>query len=233
MTRRQFAVIGLGRFGQHVATRLAELGCEVLAIDNREETVREIADLVTHAVQIDATDKQALLAVGIRNIDCAIVAIGDNMEANILVTLLLKELGVKEIVVEALSVLHGKVLEKIGATRVVYPEKDMGIRLAESLVAPNVLDYLEFSTGQKLIEYQAPESFYNYTLRELDIRAKYGFDVIAIRRKKAVKKPSGLEEESAPQEELIIVPPANEIIKEGDILIMFGDSRNLEKLPRP
>ena len=143
MSNKQFVIIGLGRFGSSIAKTLYSLGNDVLAIDKDEDIVQEIADSVTHAVQLDATDENALRSLGIRNFDVAVVTIGDNIQSSIMATLLVKELGVKYIIAKGHSDLHAKVLYKIGADRVVLPEKDMGIRVAHNLVSANILDYIE------------------------------------------------------------------------------------------
>ena len=154
---KQFAVIGLGRFGVSVARTLFKGGYEVLAIDSNEERVQKISSEVTHVVQADTTDENALKALGIRNFDVVVVAIGEDVQANVLTTLLLKELGVNYIVAKAKNELHGKMLEKIGADRVVYPERDMGQRVAHNLVSTNVLDYIELSPDLSLVEVTTPK----------------------------------------------------------------------------
>lgn len=142
---KQFVIIGCGRFGSSVAKKLNELGCEVMAVDASEETIQNIADSVTHAVQADATDENALKAIGIRNFDVAVITIGANIQASIMVTLMVKELGIKHIVAKAQNEMHAKVLYKIGADRVVFPEREMGVRIAKNLVSNKILDYIELS----------------------------------------------------------------------------------------
>ncbi len=156
---RQFAVIGLGRFGSSIARTLYNQGCEVLAIDRREEMVQEMSGSVTQAVQLDATDEKALKAVGIENIDVAIVAIGENLQASILISILLKEVGVKEVIAKARTPLHGRILKKIGADKIIFPEKEMGARLARSLVTTNILEQVELSPGYSVVEILAPKEF--------------------------------------------------------------------------
>ena len=145
MSVQQYAVIGLGRFGSSVAQKLFEAGQEVLGIDNSEENVENALPFVTHAVVADATDEKTLISLGIRNFDTVIVAIGDDMQSNILTVLLVKEMGVKQVIAEAISKRHGQVLEKIGADRIIYPERDMGERLANLLLSPNLVNYIELS----------------------------------------------------------------------------------------
>jgi len=149
---KQFVVVGLGRFGASVATTLAENGHDVLAIDRDPEKVQAISADVTHAVEADATDEEALKTLGVRNFDVAVVSIGDNVSANILCTLILKELNLPFVIVKAPDKLHGKVLTKVGADRIVYPERDMGARIAQNLISSNVLDYIEFAPEYGVIE---------------------------------------------------------------------------------
>src|SRR5690349_13447605 len=143
MKANQFVIVGLGRFGSSIGRELIELGYEVLGVDRDEEKVQELATVLTHTVVADATEEEVLRSIGARNFDCGVVAIGDDIQASILATILLKELGVKKVVAKAVSELHGRVLERMGVDRVIYPERDMGVRLAHQLVSPNLLDYIE------------------------------------------------------------------------------------------
>lgn len=214
--KKQFVVIGLGRFGTSVATTLARLGYDVLAIDSSESAVQAVVNSVTHAVQADARDEETLRALGVRNFDVAIVAIGDDIETNILITLMLKELGIKLVVSKAMNNLHGRVLEKIGADKIIFPEKDMGIRLAHNLVTHNVMDWIELSPDYSVVEIAVPEKFAGKTLGELDLRAKYGISVIAIKK----------------QGSIIVAPGAKEKFDSEDILIVVSRNELLAKLPR-
>jgi trk system potassium uptake protein len=211
---KQFIVVGLGRFGSSVARTLAEHGHNVLAIDINEEKVQELANIVTHAVEADSTDEDALKTLGVRNFDVAVVSIGENIHANILSTLILKELGVPYVIVKAQDTLHGKVLTKVGADRVVYPERDMGIRIAHNLISSNVLDYLEFAPDYSIVEIISTENMLGKSLSELEFRSKFNVNVIAIKRGK----------------QLNIAPGANDRILEGDILIVMGSNDKLDKL---
>ncbi|MBE3581452.1 MAG: TrkA family potassium uptake protein [Thermoanaerobacteraceae bacterium] len=211
--KKQFAVIGLGRFGASVATALARLGCEVVGIDADAAKVEAVMNDITHAIQADARDEEALKAAGVRNVDVAIVAIGEDVEANILVTLIAKEMGVKCVVAKALNDLHAKVLAKIGADKIVFPERDMGIRVARALVAGNVLEHIELSPEYSIEEIAAPHRVAGKTLAELNLRAKHGATVMAIKRK----------------EEIIIAPGGEEVIKAGDILVLLGPTKVLER----
>ncbi len=211
---KQFAVIGLGRFGSSVALSLARMGHEVLAIDTSEEQVEKVADEVTHAVQAHITDEEVLKELGIRNFDVVIVGIGQDIQANILVTVILKDLGVKYVVAKAQNELHGKVLEKIGADKVVYPERDMGVRVAHSLGASNVLDHIELSPDYSILEAVAPTKLVGKTLFQSALRAKYGVTVVAIKR----------------GDKIIVAPPAEEGIQEGDVLVAIGKNKSLRSL---
>lgn len=210
---RQFVVIGLGAFGSSVAATLYQLGQEVLAIDTSEERVQEMAPLVTHAVQADATDEQAMKALGIRNFDVAVVAIGD-IEASILATSLVKGCGVRYVVARAMSDLHARVLERVGADRIVHPERDMGVRMAHILLSGNLIDYVELMPGYSIVEVVAREPFVGKSLRDLELRAKYGINILAIRRGSQV----------------LAVPGADTVIQPGDILLAMGEDERLEEL---
>jgi trk system potassium uptake protein TrkA len=212
--KKLFAVIGLGRFGTSVAITLQNLGHEVLAIDSDEEQVQKLSDKVTHVVQADTTDENSLSALGLRNFDAVVVAIGEDVQANVATTLLLKELGVPYIVAKARNALHGKMLEKIGADRVVYPERDMGERVAHSLISSNVLDYIELSPNLSLVEVSAPRVFVGLTLLQTRLRAHYGVNVVAIKR----------------FDKLIVPPLPEEIIQECDILIVIGSTEGVQRL---
>lgn len=212
--KKQFAVIGLGRFGTSVALTLQQLGHEVLAIDADEERVQKLSDEVTHVVQADTTDENALNALGLRNFDAVVVAIGEDVQANVATTLLLKEMGIPFIIAKARNALHGKMLEKIGADRVVYPERDMGQRVAHSLVSANVLDFIALSSELSLVEVTAPGVFVGRTLAEADMRVRYGVNVVAIKR----------------YEDLIVPPQPDEVIHECDVLIVIGPTEGLQRL---
>ncbi|MGH4051515.1 MAG: potassium channel family protein [Clostridium sp.] len=214
MSKRQFIVIGLGRFGTSVAETLYSLGNDVLAVDCDEEVVQEISDNVTHSVQADANDENSLRALGIRNFDCAVISIGTNIQSSILATLLVKELGVKYVITKATNALHAKVLYKIGADRVVFPERDMGVRVAHNLVSSNILDYIELSPDYSIAEVISPEEWHNKTLGELNIRAKYGINVMAIKR----------------NNDIDVSPLADNVIEPGDIIVAIGNIEELNKL---
>lgn len=214
MDKKQYVVIGLGRFGSSVAKTLYSLGNDVLAIDSEEDLVQEISDSVTHAVQVDATDENALRSLGIRNFDVAVVTIGSDIQSSAMVTLIVKELGVKYIIAKAQNELHAKVLYKIGADRVVLPEKDMGVRVAHNLVSSNILDYIELSPDYSIAEIVSPAEWSGKSLRDLDMRARYGINIMAIKREDGVN----------------IAPGAQDIIEQGDIIVAIGGSEELSKL---
>jgi len=214
MSKKQFVVIGLGRFGTSVAETLYSLENDVLAVDIDEESVQNISDRVTHAVQADANDENSLKALGIGNFDVAIITIGENIQSSIMATLLVKELGVKHIIAKATNALHAKVLYKIGADRVVFPERDMGVRVAHNLVSSNILDYIELSPDYSIAEAITPKEWYNKTLRQLNIRAEYGINIVAIKRSTGID----------------VSPSADHIVKPDDIIVVIGSNEELSKL---
>ncbi|EJE7236382.1 TrkA family potassium uptake protein [Clostridium sporogenes] len=214
MGRKQFVVIGLGRFGTSVAKTLYTLGNDVLAIDSSEDIVQSISDSVTHSVQIDATDENSLRALGIRNFDVAVITIGSDIQASTMATLLVKEMGVKYIIAKANTEIHAKVLYKIGADRVVFPERDMGVRVAHNLVSTNILDYIELSPNYSIAEIVTPKQWHGKTLNELNIRANYGINVVALKR----------------GEEINVSPVAEDTIDSGDIIVAIGSEEDLTKV---
>ncbi|WP_025690051.1 potassium channel family protein [Paenibacillus zanthoxyli] len=214
MAKKQFAIIGMGRFGSSVAKALSGMGYDVLAIDSDEQRVQEISAIVTHAVSADSTDEEALRALGVRNFDVVVVAIGEDIQSSILTTLILKDLGVPAILVKAKSELHGKVLSKIGADKVIYPERDMGMRVAHHLASPNILDYIELSPDYSILDMKVPAAMLGKNLMELDIRAKYGCNVIAIRR----------------GDHMNITANADDRLTSDDVLVIVGHKDNLNRL---
>ena len=215
---KQFIVIGIGRFGEAVAETLNELGHEVLVIDTDEEAIQKISDKVTHAVTADATDENVLKSFGVRNFDVAVVAIGSDIQSSIMTTLMLKELGVRYVVAKAQSELHARVLMRIGADKIVFPERDMGERVAHNLISSNILDYIELSEEHSIIEYAVPESWIGKELRDINMRVRYGVTVVAIRNMN--------------DEKINISPKADNEIKEGDIMIVIGNNYDLKKLEK-
>lgn len=213
MASESYAVIGLGRFGASVAEALYNMGFDVMIIDESAERVQQHNQYATHAVQADTTDEKALKELGIRNFDVVVVAIGADIQASILTTLILKELGVKMIVVKAQNERHGQVLYKVGADRVVFPERDMGLRVAHNLISSNVLDFVELSEEFSVAELAIPRDMYGKNLADLDIRARFGVNVMAI-------KSNG---------KFNIAPGAQDILNPGDIFIVIGSNHDLKR----
>ncbi|MDD6199833.1 MAG: TrkA family potassium uptake protein [Firmicutes bacterium] len=213
---KSYVVVGLGRFGSQVARQLSSLGCEVLAMDLRSDLVQEIANDVTHAVVSDGQDKEVLKSLGIREFDCAIIAIGNDLAASVLATMNMKELGVPYIVCKAHDDTHRRVLEKLGADRVVIPEQENAARLARSLSSPNVLDYIELSDDYGIVEVPAPKSWYDQTLKDLDVRAKLGVNIIAVRRDGRIN----------------VSPAADYLIQIGDIMVVLGNNKALSAIQK-
>jgi len=211
---KQFIVLGLGRFGSAVATTLVELGHEVLGVDNDEERVNELKDKITQAVQADITEEKVLKELGVKNFDAAIVSIATDLEASILVTMMLKEMGLKYIIAKAQNNLHAKVLEKIGVDKIVFPERDMGRRIASNLITPNIKEYIELEPDYSIIEIEALPEFADKTLSELDLQNKYGISVLAI------KTGNGFN----------ISPRAKNVIKKDDFLIIIGETKKITEL---
>ena len=213
---KSYVVIGLGRFGSSLARQLCKLGAEVLALDIRGDFVQQISQDVTHAVVGDAQDKAVLQALGVRNLDCAIIAIGDNLAASVLITMNLKELGVPYVVCKAHDETHRKVLEKLGVDRVLIPEQESAQRLARSLNSHNVLDYIELSEDFGILDVPAPGSWVGKTLRELNVRAKLGVNIIAVE--------NGGKTNVSPSADYAVCP--------GDTLVVLGDNVALEKVQK-
>lgn len=214
MSKKQFLVIGVGRFGTSIAKTLYSLGHDVLAIDKNPEAISDISDYVTHAAQIDATEEKELNTIGIKNFDVTIIAVGEDIQSSIMITLLAKELGSKYVVVKGISELHAKVLKKIGADKVVLPERDMGIRLAKNLISSNILDYITLSSEYGIVEIKVSNKWQNKTLLELNLRSKYEINVVAIERNNKVK----------------LNPLGEEKLYKDDILIAIGSIKKLSEL---
>lgn len=213
---KSFLVIGLGRFGTAVAEELSALGQEVLALDVDEENVQRIADHVTQAIQGDAQEEAVLRSVGARNFDCCVVAVGADMEASILITVMLKEMGVKRIVAKAMTPIHARVLERVGADRVVLPEIDMGQRLAQRLARTNVVDYIGVSDEFSILEIHPPKSWIGHSLGKLGVRAKHQINVLAIRHGEG-----GLVD---------VNPHPDKVIAEDDLLIVIGTNEQVNSV---
>lgn len=217
---RKFAVIGLGTFGFQVACELEELGGEVLAIDRNESVIQEIRDRVSRAVVCDAHDRDSLREVGVGEVDAVIIGLRSRLDSSILTTMYIQEMGVDEIIVQAVSDDHRRALEKIGATRVIFPEKDMATRVASHVLLPNLIDYLWAGGEYGLVEVKAPEAFVGKTLLELNVRREYGVTVVAVRR-------GGIGEDGEPHEP--VMPSSDYEFEAGDILLVIGKSDDLTK----
>ncbi|MBQ4512550.1 MAG: TrkA family potassium uptake protein [Anaerolineaceae bacterium] len=211
---KSFVVIGLGRFGSRIAEKLYDMNCEVLAVDIDNEKVQQIADDVTQAVAGDARDKDVLRALGVRNCDCAIVAIASNLSSSVFITMNLKELEVPYIVAKAQGTMHQRILEKLGADSVIIPEQEMADRIAHKLVEPNILDFIEISDEYSLVEEQAPDSWINKSIRDLSVRARLGVNIIAVKNGKDIN----------------IAPGGDYIVRNGDVLVIIGKYDALAKL---
>lgn len=216
MSKKQIAVIGLGRFGSSVAQTLYGLGHEVLGIDTDPALVEIHQGDLTHAMVCDCTDEESLRTLGLRNFDTVVVAIGHDVQASILATVLMKEIGVPRVVVKAANELHGRTLAKVGADKVVYPERDMGARVAHSLVTGSALDFIELSPEYTIMELSAPESLTGLSLRELNLRSRFGINVLAIK--------SG--------DEINPSPHATDVVNEGDVLVLLGTNTEVRRLER-
>ena len=213
---KSYVVIGLGRFGNTLARQLCMLGAEVLAMDVHNDLVQQVAEDVTHAVVGDAQDKDVLRALGVRDFDCAIVAIGTDLAASVLTVMNLQELGVPYIICKAHDETHSRVLKKLGVDKVVIPEQENATRLARSLHSHNVLDYIELSEDYGILEIPAPKSWIGKTLKELNIRAKLGVNIIAVENNKKTN----------------VSPSADYQIQQEDILVVLGDNYSLEAVQK-
>ena len=215
--KKQVAVIGLGRFGSSVARELYQMGHDVLGVDLEDKNVQEMLGHVTYAVKADATNEAVLKELGVSNFDVAVIAIGTDIQASILVTVIMKDLGIPFIVTRAVNELHGNTVERIGADKVVYPEQEMGRRLAHLGFDPGVQDYMEVAPNYGITKLRPPEQASKHTLEEAGLagpRDKYGIAVLAIRRGR----------------EYFLVPAKDEEIRPGDILIVAGNSEQLGKI---
>ena len=216
MATKRFAVIGLGKFGFHVAKSLFEEGHEVVAIDQDRKLIREIDPYCTEAIVMDATDKENLLALGLNEMDSVIVSAGEKISNSILICLHLNEIGVKKILAKAMDDDHAKILKKVGATEVIRPEMSMAIRVAKGLSTPNILDFIPLAEDYNLLQVDPPRAFIGKTLRNLDLRARYHVNIIAIK-------------EFIP-ENFVLAPPAEFVIKDSDLLIILGKSEDIRRI---
>ncbi len=213
---KRFAVIGLGKFGFHVAKALFEDGNEVIAIDQDRNRIQEIDPYCTEAIVMDATDKEKLKALGLENMDSVVLSAGSRISNSILVCLHLQEIGVKKILAKALDDDHAKILKKIGATEIIRPEMAMAVRVARGLSTPNILDFIPLAEDYNLLQVDPPRAFIGKTLKELDLKARYNVFVIAIK-------------ELVP-ENFVLVPHAGFLIKDSDVLILLGKEQDISKI---
>lgn len=210
---KSFVIIGCGRFGESVARTLYGLGNEVMVIDRSQDAIREISPEVTYAVCADAMDKKVLDDLGLSNFDVAVIAIGSDIEASIMATLVVKELGIKKVIAKAQSEIHKKVLDKIGADKVIFPERDMGIRVAHNLTSTNILDFIEVSPDYNIIELRALREWEDKTLAQLELSNKYKINVMAIKRK----------------DKVVVSLTGHSMILKDDVLVIIGNTEDIHR----
>lgn len=214
MKSNSYLVFGLGRFGSSLARSLCEQGQQVMAVDSSEELVQDIAPYVTEAVQLNATDEAALATLEVSSFDGAVVSIGENVRDSVLICVLLKEMGIPYLIAKANDELHAKVLRKIGVDRVVFPERDMGERVARSIVAPGVLDLMQLSDDFQIVEIRLPEKWAGNTLIGLNVRRRYGVSILSVHRNGSY----------------MVSPSADMPLEEGDTLLVLGKTEDIEEL---
>lgn len=213
---KQVIVIGCGRFGKSVAQTLSKLGHDVLIVDSDMEKIKELSELVTHAVQLDAIDEASFRTIGLRNFDVAVIAIGSNIQASIMATLITKEAGIPLVIAKAQNDMHAKILNKIGADKVVFPERDMGVRIAHSISTPNILEVIEFSPDYSIVEIVALPEWDKKTLKNLKFSSTFGLMVIAIKRGNDIN----------------ITPSPDYVIEKNDLLVVLGHIKNLSRIQK-
>ena len=223
--KKRFLVIGLGRFGVSLAETLYAEGSEVIAVDERVDKVEEIKERVSHAVQLDGTDFDALKSVGADGVDTAIIAIGENLEASVITTVILKELGLKEIIVRAYTAREKRILELVGASRVIFVEQEMGRRLGKACSGNDILDYVELTESHSLVQWEVPDSLVGETLSEMDIM-KWGLSLFAIKK---IARTSGAFNWGKEREQLQLSPSSDYLLEKGDILILVGKNNDLTR----
>jgi trk system potassium uptake protein TrkA len=216
LAKRQILVLGLGRFGSAVATTLSELGCEVACVDTDERRIQAIAPLVTQAMQLDSTDRDALRQLNVADFDVAVVAIGADIEASILTTANLAELGGTDIVAKAMTLPHARILEKVGAHRVIFPEHEMGVRLGNALAGTNLIDYMELDPSSAVAEIRCPAEIAGRTLAEANVRGRYGVIVLCVK--------SG--------DEVDVIPDADRRLEKADVIVVAGPTKDIDRLAR-
>ena len=209
----QFFVAGLGRFGKSVAITLEKMGYDVMAMDSDEEVVQDLSDTLGYVVCGDCSDEKNLISMGAGNADIAVVSVGD-LSASLMTTLLLKEMGVKKIVVKALGEVHGKMLQKIGADKIIYSEKEMGIRVAHNLISPGIVDYIEMENNITIVSIRVPADWVGKNLIEIDVRRKYNINVAAIKR----------------DGEMMVNPRPDMKLEAKDMVVILGDNESVKKV---
>lgn len=218
---KRYIVVGVGQFGLSVAKTLVDMGCDVLAIDHNENRVQQISDQIPNAVAASGIDEKSLRSLGAQEFDLAIVSCGESLESSILATVILKDLGIKEIIVKALSPIHGDILKRVGANQIVYPELEMGEQLAHRLVNPDILQEIALSREYSIKELTIPQELTGRSILEGDIRAKHGLTILAIRNCDEEKKDSD-------QDLLVLSPPPSYVFQEGDRVLLFGKNKDIE-----
>jgi len=226
---KRFLIVGLGRLGRRLAQALTSAGQEVIAADIREELVERVRDEVALAVRLDATDPEPLKSQDVANVDAAIVSIGEDFEANALATATLKALGVPKVISRASSEVQRRILARIGADEIIFPEEEIADRLASQLANPNIVEHLQLSEGHSLVQIRAPAAWHDKTLGEIDLRRKYEVNLVAIKRPVRVRNEDG--QEVVEEEELLDLPMAHTIIREGDVLVLVGATESVANLP--
>ena len=212
---KQIAILGLGRFGRALARTLVEMGHDVMGVDANEAVVEKMAPVLTNCVQADVMDEQTLLSLGVKNFDIVVVGIGNSdMQASIFTTLMLKDIGVEHVVCKVSSNKHARILLKLGADRVVYPERDMGMRFAHSIAQSDVLEFIELSEEYSMMEINAPKYLIGKSLKESDVRSKYNINIVAIKRGKKI----------------MVNPSPDAVLEQGDVLLAIGETKALTKL---
>ena len=226
---KQFVVIGAGRFGREVATSLSAEGCQVMLLDSDDTLVQQMSERVTQAIRVNVCDDQALESLDLGDMDVAVVAIGSKLEASILATMKLKELGIKTVVSKAGSAAHSKILSRVGADKVIFPEKDMAVRLARSLVSSTISDIIELSEDHSIIEIKAPDYLIGQSLAQADVRSRFGVDIVAFKRMVPRLDQDG---ETELKEEVVVAPKATEIFRPNDTLVVLGYKKNLARFEK-
>ena len=210
--KKQILIIGLGKFGMSVAKTLSGYDCEVMAIDDSQELVDKVSEYVTHAARVDASDVEALKALGVKNFDIAIIGIGDDLESSIMIALILKELNMPYIVAKSRDDIHAKLLTMIGVDKVVQPERDIGVRIAKTLMHKNVIERMEVGKDYSIVEIETPKEWIGSRLNQLTVRPKHNINILCIEK----------------EDKKILIPTAEYVIEQGDNLMIIAPNKELE-----